>query len=92
MTRWLGSGASEWLAHPGQARWQLHFTPTASSWLNLVEGWFNLLIERRLRRCRFSSVDDLVEVIELRADHWNDDRQGPFVWKKIASSRRDMGP
>ena len=54
----------EWLAHPKRARWHLHFTPTSSSWLNLVEGWFNLLTERRLRRGTFSSVDVLVEGIE----------------------------
>jgi len=44
---------AEWLAHPKRARWHLHFTPTSSSWLNLVEGWFNLLTERRLRRGTF---------------------------------------
>src|SRR5512135_780495 len=31
---------AEWLAHPKRQRWHLHFTPTSSSWLNLVEGWF----------------------------------------------------
>ena len=53
---------TDWLAHPKRAvplspcaaRWHLHFTPTSSSWLNLVEGWFNLLTERRLRRGTFS--------------------------------------
>jgi transposase len=54
----------EWLAHPKRARWHLHFTPTSASWLNLVEGWFHLLTERRLRRGTFSSVDELVEGIE----------------------------
>jgi len=74
---------AEWLAHPKRARWQLHFTPTSSSWLNLVEGWFNLLTERRLRRGTFSSVDALVEGIELWAEHWNDDPK-PFIWRKTA--------
>jgi transposase len=32
---------AEWLAHSKRARWHLHFTPTGSSWLNLVEGWFS---------------------------------------------------
>ena len=73
----------KWLAHPKRARWHLHFTPTSSSWLNLVEGWFNLLTERRLRRGTFSSVDVLVEGIETWAEHWNDDPQ-PFVWTKPA--------
>jgi len=73
----------QWLAHPKRTRWHLHFTPTSSSWLNLVEGWFNLLTERRLRRGTFSSVDVLVEGIEIWAEHWNDDPQ-PFVWTKPA--------
>ena len=73
----------EWLAHPTRARWHLHFTPTSSSWLNLVEGWFHLLTQRRLRRGTFTSVDALIEGIGLWAEHWNDDPQ-PFVWQKTA--------
>jgi transposase len=73
----------KWLAHPKRDRWHLHFTPTSSSWLNLVEGWFSQLTERRLRRGIFTSVDDLVTAIELWAEHWNDDPK-PFVWKKPA--------
>ena len=75
---------TEWLAHPKRARWHLHFTPTSSSWLNLVEGWFHLLTERRLRRGTFSSVDELIEGIGLWAEHWNDDPK-PFVWQKTAN-------
>jgi transposase len=75
---------ADWLAHPKRARWHLHFTPTSSSWLNLVEGWFKLLTERRLRRGTFNSVDQLVDAIELWVEHWNDDPQ-PFVWKKPAA-------
>jgi transposase len=74
---------AKWLAHPKRARWHLHFTPTSSSWLNLVEGWFSLLTERRLRRGVFTSVENLVEAIETWAEHWNDDPK-PFVWKKKA--------
>ena len=74
---------NKWLAHPRRKRWHLHFTPTSSSWLNLVEGWFHPLTERRLRRGTFNSVDALVEAIELWAEHWNDDPK-PFVWKKTA--------
>jgi len=73
----------QWLAHPRRKRWHLHFTPTSSSWLNLVEGWFHLLTERRLRRGTFNSVPVLIEAIELWAEHWNDDPQ-PFIWKKTA--------
>ncbi len=72
-----------WVAHPRRARWHLHFTPTSSSWLNLVEGWLKLLTERRLRRGVFSSVEALREAIELWAEHWNDDPK-PFVWRKTA--------
>jgi transposase len=75
---------TEWLAHPKRARWHLHFTPTSSSWLNLVEGWFNLLTERRLRRGTFSSVDELVGGIETWTEHWNDDPQ-PFIWTKTVT-------
>ena len=39
---------AEWLAHPKRHRWHLHFTPTSSSWLNLVEGWFAQLTNQRL--------------------------------------------
>src|SRR5271155_3551648 len=74
---------AKWLAHPKRARWHLHFTPTSSSWLNLVERWFNELTERRLRRGAFSSVLHLVEAIELWTEHWNDDPK-PFIWHKSA--------
>jgi transposase len=74
---------AKWLAHPNRARWHLHFTPTSSSWLNLVESWFSLLTDKRLRRGVFSSVDHLIEAIEIWAEHWNDDPK-PFVWKKGA--------
>jgi transposase len=74
---------AEWLAHRKRERWHLHFMPTSSSWLNLVEGWFKLLTERRLRRGAFNSVDQLVDAIELWVDHWNDDPK-PFIWKKPA--------
>ena len=54
---------------------------TSSSWLNLVEGWFNLLTERRLRHGTFSSVDELVNGIETWTEHWNHDPK-PFAWTK----------
>ena len=61
----------------------MHFTPTSSSWLNLVEGWFHLLTERRLRRGTFTSVEALTEGIEVWAEHWNDNPK-PFIWNKTA--------
>jgi transposase len=74
---------TEWLAHPRRARWHLHFTPTSSSWLNLVERWFNELTRRRLRRGVFTSVPALVDAITVWAEHWNDDPV-PFVWHAAA--------
>jgi transposase len=74
---------AEWLAHPKRARWHLHFTPTSSSWLNLLEGWFKLLTERRLRRGTFNSVSQLTDAIETWVEHWNDDPK-PFIWRKPA--------
>lgn len=52
----IGPEVTEWLAKKRQARWHLHFVPTSSSWLNLVERWFSDLTERRLRRGVFTSV------------------------------------
>src|ERR1700691_5044758 len=55
----MGPEVETWLAHRRQARWHLHFVPTSSSWLNLVERWFADLTERRLRRGVFTSVGAL---------------------------------
>ena len=74
---------TDWLAEPAQRRWHLHFTPTASSWLNLVQRWFALLTDKRLRRGVFGSVKELTAAIRLWAKHWNADPQ-PFIWTKAA--------
>jgi transposase len=78
-----GPEVSEWLAHPRRARWHLHFTPTSSSWLNLVERWFKKLTDRRLRRGTFTSVPDLIEAITTWTQHGNTDPK-PFVWHAAA--------
>ena len=66
-----------WLAaHP---RFRLHFTPTGSSWLNLVERWFRELSEKRLRRGVFHSVAELEEAIHEFLDAYNSHPK-PFVW------------
>ncbi|MGH9071328.1 MAG: IS630 family transposase, partial [Acidimicrobiales bacterium] len=66
-----------WLSkHP---RFHLHFTPTSSSWLNLVERWFRNLTDKAIRRGVFKSVPDLVEAIEAYLEANNDDPK-PFVW------------
>ena len=79
----MGPEVTEWLAHPHRQRWHLHFTPTSSSWLNLVERWFKELTDRRLRRGTFTSVPALVEAIDMWVEHWNQDPK-PFVWHKAA--------
>ena len=70
---------TEWLARPRQARWHLHFTPTSSSWLNLIEGWFSKLTEKRLRRGSFISLEHLADAIHIWVEHWNQDPK-PFTW------------
>lgn len=68
-----------WLdKHP---RFHLHFTPTSSSWLNLVERWFGELTRKRIRRGVFKSVQDLVAAINdyIRL---NNQCPKPFVWTK----------
>ncbi|MGH2801279.1 MAG: IS630 family transposase [Thermoleophilaceae bacterium] len=66
-----------------QPRFHLHFTPTSSSWLNLVERWFRELTTRRLKRGSFASVAELVAAIEDYIAHHNRDPK-PFVWHKTA--------
>jgi len=71
--RWL-------LRHP---RFTLHFTPTYSSWLNLVERWFAELTMKQIRRGTFRSVPQLKAAIQAFIDaHQADPR--PFVWTKSA--------
>jgi transposase len=69
----------KWLAAPSRARFHMHFTPTSSSWLNLVERWFRELTTKRLRRGVFRSVPDLVAAIHDFIDLNNEDPE-PFVW------------
>ena len=68
-----------WLEkHP---RFHLHFTPTSSSWLNLVERWFGEITRKRIRCGVFKSVPDLVEAIEKFIAS-NNQNPKPFVWTK----------
>jgi len=73
----------KWLAHKDRRRWHLHFTPTSSSWLNLIERWFKELTDKRLRRGVFTSVAELTAAITTWAGHWNEDPK-PFIWKATA--------
>lgn len=70
-----------WLKrHP---RFHMHFIPTSSSWLNIVEGFFRNLDEKRLKRDAFRSVPQLIDAIMAYIDHHNDDPR-PIVWTKAA--------
>jgi len=72
-----------WLAR--RPRFQLHYTPTYSSWLNQVERWFGLITQRAIRRGSFRSVTDLRRQIERFVADWNQHPK-PFVWTATAES------
>ncbi len=81
--------------HPDVVRWlgrhkrfHLHFTPTSSSWLNLVERWFRELTDKALRRGSFNSVPHLIGCIEEYLAAHND-KPKPFVWTATAESILD---
>ena len=72
--------------HPAVQRWlkrnqrfHMHFIPTSSSWLNLVERWFREITTKRIRRGSFPSVDDLVAAIEEYLQD-NNEHPKPFIW------------
>ncbi len=71
--RWL-------LRHP---RFHLHFIPTSSSWLNMVERWFGELTMKKIRRGTHRSVRELERDIKEWIATWNDDPR-PYVWVKTA--------
>src|SRR5215210_2043870 len=76
--RWL-------LAHP---RFILHFTPTGSSWLNLVERWFSELTTKLLQRSTHRSTRQLNADIRAWMATWNENPR-PFVWTKTADEILD---
>jgi len=70
-----------WLEkHP---RFKLHFTPTSSSWLNLIERWFGEITRKRIRRGTFRSVPELIDAIDEYIRINNQDPK-PFIWSKRA--------
>jgi transposase len=76
----------KWLkTHP---RFVLHFTPTSSSWLNLVERWFAELTNKQLRRGAHRSVRDLNTDIRAWIETRNENPR-PFVWAKTADEILD---
>src|ERR1700690_2399344 len=72
-----------WLAQ--RPRYQIHYTPTYSSWLNQVERWFALITQRAIRRGSFRSVKELVDKIDSFVQHYNRSRR-PFIWTATADS------
>ena len=78
--------------HPNVKRWlskrprfHLHFIPTRSSWLNLIERWFANLTVKRIRRGVFHSVPDLIQAIDDYV-HLNNDDPSSFVWTASVQS------
>ena len=77
--------------HPNVQRWlsrhrrfHVHFTPTSSSWLNMVERFFRDLTQNRLRRGVFHDVEELIGAIAEYIDKHNENPK-PFVWTAKAS-------
>jgi transposase len=68
------------LRHP---RFEFHFTPTYSSWMNQVERWFSALTTKYLKRSVHHSVTELNEGITKWAKAWNENPK-PFIWTKSA--------
>ena len=66
-----------WLKrHP---RFHMHFTPTSSSWLNMVERWFRQITDKRIRRGVFHSVPELIGAIDAYIAQHNRDPK-PLIW------------
>jgi transposase len=72
-----------WLEHRKRRRWHLHFTPTSSSWLNLIETWFSVLTRKALTNTSFTSVAELEARIDWWVSHWNDNPES-FTWTRTA--------
>src|SRR5918998_1644125 len=66
-------------------RFTFHFTPTYSSWLNLVERWFAELTNKKLRRSTHRSIAALEADVRAWIDQWNADPK-PFTWTKTADA------
>jgi len=72
-----------WLAK--RARWNMHFIPTYSSWLNQVERFFSLITGKAIRRGSFKNVRELIRNIDHFVTHHNQSCR-PFVWSATADS------
>lgn len=76
-------GVKRWLAR--HKRFKLHFTPTSSSWINLVERLFAEITRQRIRRGTFNDVDELKAAISAWIEHRNQHPK-PFKWTASAKS------
>ena len=72
--------------HPKVKRWlkrhprfHMHFIPTSSSWLNMIERWFREITDKRIRRDAFTSVPQLIAAIDAHIQNHNENPQ-PFIW------------
>ena len=65
------------------ARFHMHFTPTSSSWLNLVERWFREITDKRIRRAAFRNVKQLQQAI---TDYIDEHNQNPKAFKWTAKA------
>jgi len=72
----------KWVAR--HSRFHVHFTPTGSSWLNMVERFFRDLTEKRLRRGAFRDVEELIMAIGEYIDQHNENPK-PFIWTAKAA-------
>ena len=70
-----------WLAR--RPRFHLHFTPTSSSWINMVERWFAKLTEKQIRRGTHRSTTDLERAIRRYVEITNENAK-PYTWVKSA--------
>ncbi|MGO8861708.1 MAG: transposase [Acidimicrobiales bacterium] len=80
----------DWLARKERRRWHLHFTPTSSSWLNLVECWFSALNRKASTNTSVTSVAELEARIDCWVSHWNDNPEH-LVWTNAHNPIVDGG-
>ncbi|MGE5828258.1 MAG: IS630 family transposase, partial [Micromonosporaceae bacterium] len=89
-----GPDVDAWLIeHPNVT---LHYTPTGSSWMNMVESWLGIITRQAIRRGTFTSLRHLILKIEEYVTHWNANAE-PFEWtataeqilEKVAILQRD---
>jgi transposase len=67
----------------GKGRFVLHYTPTHSSWLNLIERWFSEITSKRIRRGSWESMKELKAAIMEYIQYWKDSGR-TFIWTKSA--------